>query len=122
MIGLMRDSRLRVSEAASLTWGDVRRLHGDSGQTRGGGADETKHREVSADTMRLLLFIRHGAVDDELVLDMRPNQLAVRIGATARQVGLGPGYSGDSPRLGMIQDIETLGVHPLSGYVADSAA
>ena len=121
-IGLMRDSRLRVSEAAALSWEDVRRLHGGSGQTRVGGADETKHREVSADTMRLLLSIRHGAGDAELILDMRPNQLAVRIGATARQAGLGPGYSGDSPRLGMTRDMETLGVHLLGGYAADSAA
>ena len=122
MIGLMRDARLRVSEASALTWGDVRRLHGDSGQTRGGGADETKHRDVSADTKRLLLPIRHGAGDDELILGMRPNQIAIRVGAAARQAGLGPGYSGDSPRLGMIRDIETLGVHLLGGYAADSAA
>ena len=47
--------------------------------------------------MRLLLSIRHGAGDDELVLGMRPNQIAIRIGAAARQAGLGEGYSGDSP-------------------------
>ena len=105
MIGLMRDARLRVSEAAALTWGDVRRLHGDSGQTRVGGADETKHREVSADTMRLLLSIRHGVGDAELILDMRPNQLAVRIGATARQAGLGPGYSGFRKVLFVLRDV-----------------
>ena len=71
--------------------------------------------------MRLLLSIRHGASDDELVLGMRPNQIAVRIGTAAREAGLGPGYSGDSPRLGMIRDMETLGVHLLGGCPADSA-
>ena len=61
--------------------------------------------------MRLPLSIRYGAGDSELVLGMRPNQIAIRIGAAARQAGLGPGYSGDSPRLGMIWDLQTLGVH-----------
>ena len=37
MIGLMRDARLRVSEAASLIWGDVRRLRDGSGRVRVGG-------------------------------------------------------------------------------------
>ena len=61
---------------------------------------------MSADTMRLLLSTRHGAGDDELVLGMRPNQIAIRICAAAKQASLGPGYSGDSPRLGMIRDME----------------
>ena len=34
MIGLMRDARLRVSEAAELTWGDVERVRGGSGRVR----------------------------------------------------------------------------------------
>ena len=37
MIGLMGNARLRVSEAAVLTWGDVRRLRGGSGRVRVGG-------------------------------------------------------------------------------------
>ena len=121
MIGLMRDARVRVSEAAELTWGDVERVRGGSGRVRVMGAEETSYREVSADTMRLLLPIRRGAGDDEPVLGMRPNQIAIRIGAAARQAGLGEGYSGDSPRLGMIRDMETLGVHLLGGYVAESS-
>ena len=121
MIGLMRDARLRVSEAAELTWGDVERLRGGSGRVRVMGAEETRYREVSADTMRLLLPVRRGARDDKSVLGMRPNQIAARIGAAARQAGLGEGYSGDSPRLGMIKDMETLGVHLLGGYIAESS-
>ena len=121
MIGLMRDTRLRVSEAADLTWGDIERVRGGSGRVRVRGAEETGYREVSADTMKLLLPVRRGAGDDELVLGMRPNQIAIRIGAAARQAGLGEGYSGDSPRLGMIRDMETLGVQLLGGYAAESA-
>ena len=121
MIGLMRDARLRVSEAAELTWGDVERQRGGSGRVRVEGAGETGYREVSADTMKLLLPVRRGARDDEPVLGMRPNQIAKRIDAAARQAGLGEGYSGDSPRLGMIRDMETLGVHLLGGYAAETA-
>ena len=121
MIGLMRDARLRVSEAAELTWGGIERLRGGSGRVRVLGAEQTSYREVSADTMKLLLPVRRGAGDDELVLGMRPNQIAIRIGAAARQAGLGEGYSGDSPRLGMIKDMETLGVHLLGGYAAESS-
>ena len=119
MIGLMRDARLRVSEAAALTWGDVERVRGGSGRVRVVGVEEPSYREVSADTMKLLLPIRRGAGDDEPVLGMKPNQIAARIGAAARQAGLGEGYSGDSPQLGMIKDMETLGVHLLGGYTAE---
>ena len=121
IIGLMRDARLRVSEVAELTWGDIARVRGGSGRVRVVGDEETSYREVSVDTMRLLLTVRRGAGDDEPVLGMRPNKIAERIGAAARQAGLGEGYSGDSPRLGMIKDMETLGVHLLGGYAAESA-
>ena len=121
MVALMRDARLRVSEAAALTWADVERVRGGSGRVRVEGTAETSYRVVSAETMKLLLPVRRGAGDDELVLGMRPNQIAIRIGAAARQAGLGEGYAGDSPRLGMVQDMETLGVLLLGGYAAESA-
>ena len=121
MIGLMRDARLRLSDAAALTWGDIERVRGGSGRVRVGDAGEDTHRVVSADTMKLLLPIRRGAGDDELVLGLKPNQIAIRIGAAARQADLGEGYSGDSPRLGMIRDMETLGVQLLGSYAAESA-
>ena len=113
VIGLMRDARLRVSEAAELTWSDIERVRGGSGRVRVVGAEEISYREVSAETMKLLLAIRRGAGDDESLLGMRPNQIAIRIGAAARQAGLGEGYSGDSPRLGMVRDMESIGVHLL---------
>ena len=100
MIGLMRDCRLRVCEAAALIWGDLGRAPGGTGRLRIG---ESGYRVVSADTMRLLSSVRRGAGDDEPLLGMRPNQIAIRIGAAARQAGLGEGYSGDSPRLGMFR-------------------
>ena len=38
-----------------------------------------------------------------------PNQITLRIGAVAEHAGLGPGYSGESPRLGMLKDLKDLG-------------
>ena len=55
MIGLMRDARLRVSEAAGLTWGDLERVPGVSGRVR---VADTGYRVVNADTMRLLSSVR----------------------------------------------------------------
>ena len=89
-----------MSEAAELTWGDLEIVPGGSGRVRVG---ETGYRVVSADTMRLLSSVRRGSDETEQLLGMRPNQIAIRIGAAARQAGLGEGYSGDTPRLGMIR-------------------
>ena len=116
VIGLMRDARLRVSEAATLTWGDLERVPGGSGRVRVEASGETSYRVVIADTLKLLSSVRRGADDDESLRGMRPNQVAIRISAAARQAGLGEAYSGDSPRLGMIQDLETLGVLLLGSY------
>ena len=105
MIGLMRDARLRVYEAAALTWGDLERVPGGSGRVRVG---DTDYRVVSADTMKLLSRSAGGAGDNEPLLGMIPNRIAKRIGMASRQAGLGKGYSEESPRLGIIQDLETL--------------
>ena len=97
-----------------LAWGDLEPSPVGSGRVRVG---DTDYSMVSADTIRLLSSVRRGAGDGEPLLSMRPNQIAIRIGAAARQAGLGEGYSGDSPRLGMIQDMETLGVLLPGSYV-----
>ena len=102
-----------------MTWGDLERVPGGSGRVRVG---DTGYRVVSADTMKLLSSVRRGTGENEPLLGMRPNQIAIRIGAAATQAGLGEGYSGDSPRLGMIRDMETLGVHLLGGYAVDTMA
>ena len=117
MIGLMRDARLRVNEATALTWGDVEPVPGGTGRVRVG---DTGYRLVSSDTMRLLSLVRRNATHGDPLLGMRPNQIAIRIGAAARQAGLGEGYSGDSPRLGMNQDMETFGVLLLGSHVAEN--
>ena len=52
---------------------------------------------------------RGDAPDDERILGLMPNQITLRIGAVAEHAGLGPGYSGESPRLGMLKDLKDLG-------------
>ena len=65
---------------------------------------------MSEDTMELLSKIRHGAEDDAPIIGLMQKQLGSRISAAARQAGLGDGYSAESPRLGMLQDLETIGI------------
>ena len=53
------------------------------------------------------------------VFGLMPNQLSARIGAAAEQAGLGPGYSGESPRLGMLKDLDELGAVLLGEQLED---
>ena len=119
MIGLMRDARLRLSEAAALTWGQVERVSGGTGRVRVETGGEPDYRVVTADTMRLLSSLRRNAAGDDPVLGLRPNQISIRISAAARQAGLGEGYSGESPRLGMIRDLQNIGVLLVGDHLTD---
>ena len=109
MIGLMRDGMLRVKEASVLRWRTVQRMDDGTGRLRLGEGDDAVSRTLSADTMRLLNAIRGDTPDDERILGLMPNQITLRIGAVAEHAGLGPGYSGESPRLGMLKDLKDLG-------------
>ena len=109
MIGLMRDGMLRVREASDLTWGALESLPDGTGRLRTGGGEDVTVRVLSVDTMRLLNVIRHDAGDSERIIGLMPNQITLRIGAVAEHAGLGPGYSGESPRLGMLKDLDDLG-------------
>ena len=110
-----------MSEASELTWGDVERVPGGSGRVRIMGAEETSHREVSADTMRLLLPIRQGAGEDEPVLGMRAEPDSGTYRGGGETGGPRRGLFGGQPRLGMIKDMETVGVHLLGGYTVESS-
>ena len=60
---------------------------------------------LSAPTMESLEFIRGGASDRDSVFGLRPNRIAGRIKQAALAAGLGEGYSGHSPRVGMARDL-----------------
>ena len=110
MIGLMREAQLGAREAAELTWGDVVRVSDGTGRVCVRGSENGELRVISSDTMRLLEPIRRGRGDDKTVIGLSRNRIAIRIGEAAEQAGLGQGFKGDSPRQGMILDMETLGV------------
>ena len=111
MIGLMRDAMLRSSEASILRWKDIEQLEYGSGLVRvGDGAPRT----VSRDTLEMLDQIRRDAPDDRSIFGASANWIGRLIGAAAEHAGLGKGFGGDSPRLGMLADLETIGVLLLS--------
>ena len=122
VIGLMRDARLRVREATLLRWADIENVEGGGRVVVRGmdGLGEPEYRFVSEDTMNILSEVRGDAADDDLIIGLMPRQLGTRIGAAARQAGLGEGYSAESPRLGMLQDLETVGISLLGSHVSRS--
>ena len=85
---------------------------------RSGSAE---YRVLSSDTMNLLDAIRPPLEDNRRrVLGLRPNGISARI-AAASNAGLGEGYGGEIPRLGMQRDLETLGVLLIADQLSDTA-
>ena len=115
VIRLMRDAMLRVSEAAGLTWQDLRTEADGTGRllirrskTDPAGAGTVLF--VSAETMATLRVIRNGARATARIFGLRPNQLSRRIKQAAQAAGLGAGFSGHSPRVGMARDLARAGI------------
>ncbi len=120
LISLMRDAMLRVSEAAALTWEDVEQAADGRGrllirrsktEPEGEGAVAFISSETMAALNRLhrLPHPRGDARVDEPLFGLRPNQIATRIAQAAQTAGLGTGFSGHSPRIGMTQDLARAG-------------
>ncbi len=65
---------------------------------------------ISPETMAALEQLRSGADSDERLFPLRPNQIAERISQAAAAAGLGAGFSGHSPRVGMAQDLARAGI------------
>ena len=63
-----------------------------------------------AQTMATLRLIRIGKADSESVFGLRPNQISKRIKQAAEAAGLGDGFSGHSPRVGMARDLARAGI------------
>ena len=114
LIGVMRDAMLRRSEAAALTWEDIQPAPGGTGRLliRRSKTDPEGHGAVafvSAPTMAALELIREGAPAGGSVLGLSPNQVSSRIKKAAQTAGLGDGFSGHSPRVGMARDLVRAG-------------
>ena len=115
LVRLMRDAMLRVSECAALTWSDIDTVADGSGRLliRRSKTDldgEGAVVFVSTQTMAALASIRNGAPAGLKVFELSPNQISLRIKKAAVAAGLGDGFSGHSPRVGMAQDLARIGV------------
>ena len=117
MIGLMREARLSAREASDLTWNEVERVRGRTGRVWVRSSEESEPRVVSSDVMTLLSSIRRGADDNEPVLGLSASRIAVRIREAGKQASLEEEFNGDSPRQGMVRDLQTIGVFLLAGQL-----
>ena len=118
----MRDAMLRVAEAAALTWSDIERSGRGTGRLliRRSKTDQLGSGSVqflSMATMRSLNTIRpENASGTDYVFTLRgrraphPSTLSTRIRDAALRAGLGDGFSGHSPRVGMARDLAASGV------------
>lgn len=115
LVRLMRDALLRVSECAALTWSDIETVPDGSGRLliRRSKTDPDGEGAVvfvSPQTMAVLASIRNGAPAALRVFELSSNQISLRIKNAAVAAGLGDGFSGHSPRVGMAQDLARIGV------------
>ena len=114
MISLMRDGLLRVSEAAALRWEDIVEEEDGTGRLLIRRSKTDKEGEgavafISAPTMQRLSSIRNGAEEEDRIFSLGPRQVSMRIKQAASAAGLGEGFSGHSPRVGMARDLARVG-------------
>ena len=112
---VMRDGLLRRGEAAELRWKDV--------ELRPDGTGRIIVRHSKTSSASAILFLGDQAVDalrklrgpdtsqDARVFGLRCGRsISNRIAAMARAAGLGKGFTGHSPRVGMAQDLTASGM------------
>ena len=108
----MRDGLLRVGEVAALVWEDIEfmpdgcgLLHIRRSKTDQKGEGKTQLLSPLA-VKDLRAAIPHGPMDPQaLVFGISADWLGRRIRQVCEHVGLEPGYSGHSCRVGMAQDL-----------------
>ena len=115
LISLMRDALLRVSEVAALTWADLGVEPDGTGRLLIRRSKTDPEGEgalvfLSAPTTERLTAVRHGAAPADRIFGLGRSQLAKRVKQAARAAGLGDGFSGHSPRVGMARDLARIGI------------
>ena len=111
---VMRDALLRRSEAADLRWGSV--------VFRRDGSARVTVRRSKTSAAPVLLYVGpraaaalrrvrpEGAARNDRVFGLRTGRaISCRLAAMAKAAGLGDGFSGHSPRVGMAQDLSAAG-------------
>ena len=112
---VMRDAMLRRAEAAELRW--------DSVDFRADGSARITVRRSKTSRASAVLYVGPEAADDlrrimpqngarrSRVFGLRTGRaISARLTAMARAAGLGDGFRGHSPRVGMAQDLTAAGV------------
>ena len=115
LVSVMRDALLRRSEAAQLRWDCVEFWPDGSARViirRSKTSNVSSVLYVGPRAAEALRRIRStDAAPDDRVFGLRSGRsIANRIAAMARAAGLGEGFSGHSPRIGMAQDLTLAGV------------
>ena len=114
LISAMRDGLLRVSEAAVLRWEDIEEEEDGTGRlyirrSKTDADGEGAVAFLSVQTMESLDAIRGMSSGEDSVFGLMPNGISRRIDKSAQAAGLGEGYSGHSPRVGMARDLARAG-------------
>ena len=117
LLQVMRDGLLRRSEAAALTWGNVELQEDGSGRLHVARSKTDQSAEgvvlyLGPPAVNALLAIRpEEAVIDPAakVFNLSADRIGRRIKAATKMAGLGDGFSGHSPRVGMAQDLSAAG-------------
>ena len=111
LICTMRDAMLRRSEAEALTWADVAFMVDGTGRvtvrrSKTDQAGEGAVLYVSPATAAALMRLPGAmAIPQMRVFGLSGSQICRRIASAARAAGLGEGFSGHSPRVGMALDL-----------------
>ncbi len=123
MASVMRDAMLRRSEACELRWGSV--------QFRPDGTGRITIRRSKTNRGSAVLYVGDEATEalrrirpvdvarTARVFGLRSGQaISNRLAAMARAAGLGEGFSGHSPRVGMARDLTAAGTELTALMVA----
>ena len=106
LISVMRDGLLLCRDVKDMRWCDITEADDGSGELQ---LRNPLWRNVgvyiSPETMKVLAKIREGAKSDESVFKMSSGKIYERVRKAAEQAGLGKGYTTDSPRMGMAEDL-----------------
>lgn len=115
LVSIMHDGLLRAGEAVNLRWEDVSRYEDGSASLhirfcgfetcRGGSLVP-----LPPETMEALNAIRPDpCVSERRIFEMTSWTVSIRIRRMAQAAGLGDGYTGYSPRMGMVVDLTRSG-------------
>ncbi|MCY3547281.1 MAG: tyrosine-type recombinase/integrase [Gemmatimonadetes bacterium] len=115
LVSVMRDGLLRRGEAAELRWRDVRFVHDGSARVTIRRSKTSSVSAVQFIGLKAAIALRHirpaNPDPDARVFGIATGRtISNRIAAMTRAAGLGEGFTGHSPRVGMAQDLTAKGM------------